>query len=246
MPDDQRHDAADYRPKFYERYHLARASLQRDSVVVMQHMKELWRKWLPTDRSATLLDLGCGNGEFLQLLNSLGYANVAGVDLSEEQAASGRSKGLNVTAGDAFEYLANRHQEFDLISAFNFFEHLQKKEVLRLLELVHNALRPGGKLLAVTPNGLSPFSGTTRYFDFSHEMSFTPQSWRQLANLSGFWEPVFEEARFEGRGLKAVIRTILWSLLRFGFDSISRIETGHSRDKSRVYTADMKVILTKC
>jgi 2-polyprenyl-3-methyl-5-hydroxy-6-metoxy-1,4-benzoquinol methylase len=238
--------SSDYRQHFYKRYHIARESQCRESAIVMDDMFKLWRRWLPTDRSAVILDLGCGNGEFLQLLSSLGYTNLAGIDLSEVQIETARQSGLkDVSVASALEFLVDRYDCYDLISALNLFEHLQKNEVLRLLELVRQSLRPRGRMLAITPNGLSPFSGATRYFDFSHETSFTPQSWRQLAKLSGFSAPVFEDARAFTHGINGWVRTSLWKILVFAFDTISRIETAKSRDESKVYTADMKIILTK-
>jgi len=239
-------DPSSYRHQFYERYHDVRETLNRDPAIVMNTMLRLWRQWLPIDKAATILDLGCGCGEFLQLLSSLGYTNLSGVDLSEVQVKIANQSGLNgASVGNALEFLVDRHECYDLISAFNLFEHLQKAEIIQLLGLVYQALRRGGRLLAITPNGISPFSGATRYFDFSHETSFTPQSWRQLARVTGFRSPVFEEARASTDGINGKVRTALWKILVFTFDAMSRIETARSRDECRVYTADMKIVMTK-
>jgi cyclopropane fatty-acyl-phospholipid synthase-like methyltransferase len=237
---------SDYRHQFYERYHDVRETLNRDPAIVMSTMLKLWRRWLPIDKAANILDLGCGCGEFLQLLSSLGYTNLSGVDLSEVQVKIAHRFGLDgATVANALEFLADRHDCYDLISAFNLFEHLQKAEIIQLLQLVYQALRQGGRLLVITPNGLSPFSGATRYFDFSHETSFTPQSWRQLARMTGFRAPVFEDARAFTDGINGKVRTALWKILAFTFDTMSRIETAHSRDECKVYTADMKITMTK-
>jgi len=111
--------------------------------------------------------------------------------------------------------------------------------------VAQHALKPGGRLLAVTPNGLSPFGGATRYWDFSHETSFTPASWRQLARISGFDQIRFEEFGPLPHSLLGAGRVALWTLVKMGWEAIAYIEVGGPRDLSRVYTADMKVILTK-
>jgi len=118
-------------------------------------------------------------------------------------------------------------------------------EILRVLHLIHQSLKPGGRLLAVTPNGLSPFGGATRYWDFSHETGFTPASWRQVARITGFGDIQFEEYGPIPHSLSGRIRTILWSLVRLGLKLVAYIEVGGPRDISCVYTADMKVIAFK-
>jgi len=183
---------------------------------------------------------------FLYFLASAGYTNIYGVDLNAVEIDHARQMGVpNLTCGDALDYLAQHEADFDLISAFNLFEHLRKEEVLQLLHLIHRALKPSGRLLAITPNGLSPFSGATRYWDFSHETGFTPASWRQLAHLTGFSSMTFEEFGPIPHSVKGRIRSVLWQIIRLGIMAYAYVEVGSPRDASRVYTADMKIILTK-
>ena len=242
---------SDYRDDFYAAYHLAvgasagEANLAHYRASARQY-RGRWRRWLPADRNARILDLGCGCGEFLYFLRASGYRHLYGVDLNETEIALARQVGLtDLTCGNALEYLADKSAEFDLISALNLFEHLRKKEILSLLGLVYRALKPGGRLLAVTPNGLSPFGGATRYWDFSHETGFTPAAWRQLARLTGFQAPVFEEYGPLPHSVPGIIRTGLWQCVKGGLDLLSLIEVGGPRDPSRVYTADIKIILQK-
>jgi len=150
-----------------------------------------------------------------------------------------------VVCDDAVSFLRARRDAYALVAALNVFEHLRKEEVLDLLRVLHGELRPGGRVLIVTPNGLSPFSGTTRYWDFSHELAFTPASWRQVARISGFREPIFEEYGPIPHSLTGVVRTALWRVVALAIEGVAWIEVGGPRDPSRVYTADMKVILTK-
>lgn len=240
----------DYRPAFYAHYHTAVGSAE---AVDETHWRRCarqfhgrWAQWLPPDKTSAMLDLGCGCGEWLYYLRSMGYENVIGVDVCDGELVRARQMGIvDLISVNALEYLEDKKECFDVISAFNFFEHMRKDEVLRLLRLIYGALKPGGKLLAVTPNGLSPFGGATRYWDFSHETGFTPASWGQIARIGGFSEIHFEEYGPIPHSVFGIVRVVLWQLVRLGIQIVSYIEVGGPRDISRVYTADMKVILVK-
>lgn len=240
----------DYREKFYANYHVTNqigSSPQKEHYELnARQYKGRWEHWLPEDKSSACLDLACGSGEFLYYLHSLGYKNIYGVDLNEVEIEHARQMGVpNAECGNVLDYLQQHEAQFDLISAFNLFEHLMKAEILELLELVYRALRPGGRLIAVTPNGLSPFASATRFWDFSHETSFTPASWRQISRLTGFSTEEFEEYGPIPHSMKGRIRLALWQVIRLGIMAYSYVEVAGPRDKSRVYTADLKVILTK-
>ena len=239
----------DYRDSFYSRYSVA-IGYRDDGVPPFQRafrqFSARWHRWLPAENNIRILDVGCGSGETLLYLRSLRYESLEGVDLDPAQVERANAAGLNgVVCGAVQDLLGHRQSDYDLICAFNFFEHVTKEELLDILAAMHRALKPGGQVIAVTPNGVSPFSGTTRYWDFSHEQSFTPASWRQLARVTGFASPVFEEYGPLSTSLFGVLRCVLWACIKLVIDAVSLVEVGRSRDASRVYTADMKIILTK-
>jgi cyclopropane fatty-acyl-phospholipid synthase-like methyltransferase len=241
---------ADYRDDFYERYAIATghatAPGEEEYAAAARQFRSRWARLLPVDRTAPILELGCGAGHFVKFLRDAGYGRVEGVDRSAREIARAHAAGIGgVRCLDAGERLAGSKEEFETIVALNFFEHLRKDEVLQTLTLVFAALRPRGRLLVVTPNSLSPFGGATRYWDFSHETGFTPASWRQLARLTGFSEPSFEEFGPMPHSLPGAIRTVLWQAIRLALVAMSYVEVGGPRDPSWTLTADMKVILTK-
>lgn len=243
---------SDYRPAFYAQYHRSLNSTpSRPSEQQLKHAVRQfagrWDKWLPDDRGAPCLDLGCGTGAFLYYLRQRGFREVTGIDLSPEELAIARDLGATqVELANALEYVSSVEPgSLGLVSAFNFFEHLTKAEILELLPRIRSALRPGGVLLAVTPNGLSPFAGATRYWDFSHETGFTPSSWRQVARLAEFSEMHFEEYGPLPHSLLGAVRTLAWRGISLGLQAIAYVEVGSPRDASRVLTADMKIILRR-
>jgi 2-polyprenyl-3-methyl-5-hydroxy-6-metoxy-1,4-benzoquinol methylase len=241
---------SDYRAKFYARYDIAggkrAAPSERERQATTRQFRGRWGHLLPVDPDARILDVGCGSGELIRFLRSAGYGAVGGIDHSAAEVARAAAAGVaGVECADATTWLAQRRKTYDAIFALNLFEHLRKDEILALLGHIHEALRPGGRLLAVTPNGLSPFGGATRYWDFSHETGFTPASWRQLARLTGFGEPRFEEYGPMAHSVAGCVRSALWQLVRLVLVGISYVEVGGPRDPSWTFTADMKIILTK-
>ena len=236
----------DYRDEFYAAYSTATDVVHADERTAWRQFESRWQQWLPNDRSVPMLDIGCGSGVFVRFLRSCGFANVTGVDRSVSETTRAHASGTGgVMCDDAVSFLGAHRDAYGLVAALNVFEHLRKAEVLDLLRALRRALRPGGRVLIVTPNGLSPFGGATRYWDFSHELSFTPASWRQLARISGFREPIFEEYGPIAHSAAGVVRCALWRIVALAIEAVAWIEVGGPRDPSRVYTADMKVILTK-
>ncbi len=240
----------DYREDFYRNYGLATGHTgplsPGERQAAAKQFAARWGGWLPADRSTPVLDIGCGSGLFLDYLTSQGFTNVLGIDRSAAEIERAVQSGiLNVERADAIEFLRDKTEVFGFVSVLNVFEHLNKDEVLKLLMRLQRALRPGGLIVAVTPNGISPFSGATRYWDFSHELSFTPASWRQLAAATGFSPPVFEEYGPIPYSVPGFVRSALWRMIALSIEAMAWIEVGGPRDVSRVYTADMKVILTK-
>jgi hypothetical protein len=65
-----------------------------------------------------------------------------------------------------------------------------------------------------TPNGESPFGGSVRYGDFTHETCFTPPLLGQLLELTGFGAAECRECRPVVRGAASLARSALWRALR--------------------------------
>jgi len=117
--------------------------------------------WLPRDRGARILDLGCGSGGFLMALRGLGYGELTGIDRNPSLAAA-----------------------FD-----NVVEHFL--DPLRVLERCREALAPGGLVLMMTPNADSwchRFYG--RYWSGlhapRHPRIFNPGTLARLASQAGY------------------------------------------------------------
>jgi len=98
------------------------------------------------------VDLGCGQGEFLEVLATAGV-KASGIDLMPDSVAACRERGLDVQQADLFEFLASLEPG----SVGGFFsgqvvEHLPPERLPEMLEGVERALRPGGVCIVETPN----------------------------------------------------------------------------------------------
>jgi O-antigen chain-terminating methyltransferase len=136
-----------------------------------------------------VLDIGCGRGEFLDLMREAGVP-ARGIDLSAESVAQCRDKGLEAEVADLFAYLAAQPDgEFDGIMSSQVVEHLPPERVPEMIRLCGAKLRRGGVLAIETPNPecLAIFA-TYFYLDPTHTRPMPHQYLRfcmEEAGLTG-------------------------------------------------------------
>jgi O-antigen chain-terminating methyltransferase len=139
------------------------------------------------DGAADVLDVGCGRGEFLDLLNARGISS-RGLDLNHEMVEVCRARGLEVTESDAVTSL-ERQPDGALggLFAAQVVEHLQPGYLLRFLDLAFQKLRPGAPIVLET---LNPACWTAFFDSFirdiTHVWPLHPDTLRYLVLASGF------------------------------------------------------------
>jgi SAM-dependent methyltransferase len=134
-----------------------------------------------------ILDIGCGRGEFLELLREAGV-KVKGVDLDLDMVLYCREKGLDVVQEDGFAYLDSLPDEaLGGVFAAQVIEHLESHQIIELVKLCRRKLRPGGTLILETlnPKCLMIFAESF-YMDFSHIKPIHPEAMRFLFESTGF------------------------------------------------------------
>lgn len=220
---------------------LTEAETKAYSAAYARHLRD----WLPGDLNHPWLDLGCGQGQLMELAHrSLGYLHVSGVDLSPEMAAQARHRGYEVFETDVLSALVGFPRDSTgVISCFDIIEHMSKDEGFRLMQLAFVALRPGGVLLLKLPNAYSPMGFGITANDLTHEAAYTEATILQMGTLAGFTQGEAREVGPLPHGLKSSLRWLLWKLLRGGIALFDTIETGTSR--SKIYTRVMLVRLQK-
>ena len=158
---------------------------------------------------ALALDLGCGRGEWLRVLQRRGL-EPRGVDASPAMVAACRAQGLHAEEGDALAALASAPADSHaLISALHLAEHLEFPTLFALVAQAGRVLKPGGLLILETPNPENVLVGShTFYHDPTHRNPLTPGAMSFLLGYHGFadvevlrFNPYPPEARVPGEGV---------------------------------------------
>ncbi len=190
----------------------------------------LINSFLPGNKSAAILDLGCGYGPYVYHLKEAGYTNVTGVDASAEQVALAHAMGVReVLLADITAFLQQTTDTYDVVLLMDVLEHLTTAESVALLDLVYAKLTDTGKLLIHTPNAEGIFGMSIRYGDLTHETAFTATSMQQLLAIIGFKSVSCHEDRPLVHGAVSLVRRWLWTLLTLRFRLLLMAETGGTR-----------------
>ena len=139
------------------------------------------------ESTAGVLDVGCGRGEFLDLLKARGI-EARGLDLNHEMVEVCRGRGLDVSESDAVSYLEGLPDgSLGGLFAAQVVEHLQPAYLLRFLDLAYHKLRPGSPIVLET---LNPACWTAFFDSFirdiTHVWPLHPETLRYLVLASGF------------------------------------------------------------
>ena len=134
-----------------------------------------------------LLDVGCGSGDWLVHMKAMGW-RVAGMDFDQNAVKVAQSRGLDVSCG-ALEQQHYPDNSFDAVTLNHVIEHVP--DPVGTLEECLRILKPGGRLIMLTPNAAS---ATHRFFKQDwrgletprHLHIFSNQSLRALHSRAGF------------------------------------------------------------
>ena len=99
-------------------------------------------------KNGRLLDVGCGNGDYLGTMQQLGW-QVLGIEPDPKAAAFGQTKGLEIQVG-TLETIQLEPESFDVITLSHVIEHVH--DPIQTLHKVLRLLKPGGRVWIATPN----------------------------------------------------------------------------------------------
>ena len=239
----------DYKKVFYEKYVLAHARNMygEQSLEKVEREFSAWKNFfgpfLPNNIDAHILDLGCGDGGFVYFLRSLGFTSVEGVDASEEQVKEARRLGISgILLGDALAFLRTRKSSYDLIFARDLIEHLMKEEITALFPAVLESLHSGGMFIVQTLNAESLLGARLRYADFTHDVSFTQSSIRQIFGAFGFTGIRVYPMRPAVRGPVSFMRYCAWRVIELFLHLYLIAATGYRKG---IYTQDILCVAKK-
>lgn len=140
---------------------------------------EFFSRWV--DPTNTVLDLGCGWGEFI---NQIQAAKKYGMDLNPD-SPSKLSSDVTFLHQDCSQLWQVPDNHLDIVFTSNFFEHLPDKTSLgRTLAQAFRCLKPGGRLICLGPN-IKFLPG--QHWDFwDHYLPLTELALQEGCKLAGF------------------------------------------------------------
>jgi len=111
-----------------------------------------------------VLDLGCGRGEWLEVLREHGL-QATGIDTSDASCAECRERGLDVVQADALAYISALPDAcLGAVSGMHIAEHLPFEQLLELTRQCVRVLLPGGVLILETPNPGNVLVATNSFY----------------------------------------------------------------------------------
>ena len=235
----------EYRKKLYRDYITPGSA---PTLMEIERRFPIWdayyKDYLPRNKSASILDIGCGSGGFIHYLRSSGYRNSSGIDISGAQISV--AERLGISGGSQGDFRSARESSpsgYDAVFARDVIEHFSKDEVLDILSLIYGSLLPGGVCIIKTANAESPFWPRYRFGDFTHESSFTRTSIETILRLTGFQEvascPV---PPISGYSWRSAIRSLLWKGVRSVWRICLLIENG---DAEGIFTGNFITVASK-
>lgn len=239
----------EYRDRIYQFYLSTKRNssrIDRKENFQSPYLDMVIKRYFPADREAPILDLGCGQGVLVYFARRAGYRNTCGVDTSAEQVAEAERLGIDgISQGEVLQSLRSLADgSQNTVIAFDLIEHLNKDELLELVDEVRRVLEDGGRWIIHTPNAGSPFFGAIRYGDFTHEQAFTPSSINQLLLASDFRRvECFEDTPIP-HGPRSFVRLVLWRLIRSMLRLYLAVETG-SGGGDAIFTQNFLVVATR-
>jgi len=172
-------------------------------------IKERFGEYLPFVReSAPVIDLGCGRGEWVELLTENGI-EARGVESNTLQVRQCTDRGLDVVEQDLFVYLKSLPNESaGAITGFHIIEHISFNALVMLLNEALRVLRPGGVAIFETPNPENVIVGSNYfYLDPTHRHPLPTELMEFLLKNRGFQNVEllmlhpWESGRVPGEGL---------------------------------------------
>lgn len=149
--------------RFGEYAHDHNVKLKPGADAILQPNRyKLWRRAYgevirSIPENARVLDFGCGTGEFLDFVAQNSKAELTGYEVSSSQLERARAR-FGRTKIRFFERLEDLVGKFDFVFCHHVVEHVPDSQMDDFITKVTSFLRPGGKLVMSTPNGLNPYS----------------------------------------------------------------------------------------
>ena len=156
-----------------------------------EQIKEEVKVYLPMLQNAgissDILDVGCGRGEWLEVLRENGF-EARGIDTNRILVQQCKDLSLDVEEREALEFLGSQPDgSLSAVTAFHFAEHLPLETLVKFLDETGRTLKPGGLIILETPNPENLLVGSCNfYLDPTHKNPIPIPTMKLLLEARGF------------------------------------------------------------
>ncbi len=157
-----------------------------------EQIKQQMEHYLPYikavyDSEHGILDIGCGRGEWLQLLKEQ-QLSAKGIDLNTAMVAQAQQNGLAASHQEAISYLKTlADNSLCAVTGIHLIEHLPFNDMIKLLQETIRVLKVGGVALFETPNPENIFVGAQFFYtDPTHNNPLVPDTMKFIFDYLGY------------------------------------------------------------
>lgn len=175
----------DFYLDFEKQFRGSRAEIKQRQKVYLSYFDSLLEQ--PEDQRKLFVDVGCGRGEWLELLSEKGIPAI-GIDSNAKMVDACLHNGYAAKVADGIEYLRKQDRcSLSGVSGFHIIEHLSFEKLIALFDAAYQALSEGGILIFETPNPENLIIGACNfYYDPTHLKPIVPDVAQFIAKQRGF------------------------------------------------------------
>ncbi len=184
ITEEEKHRFDTFYVEFEDKFRGSREDIKERVSVYLPYIEKL-----PFEKDEmSFLDVGCGRGEWLEVLRENNYKNLKGIDINRIMVAKSKALGLDVIESDVIEYLQNQKDEsLHVITGFHIIEHLPFEVLMKLFEESYRVLKKGGMVIFETPNPENILVGACNFYtDPTHLNPLVPDTIEFVCQKSSF------------------------------------------------------------
>lgn len=174
-------------PSFYRSFEDKMRGSRELILTRLQTYHPFVKPLISESKTARVIDLGCGRGEWLELVNSWGFSGL-GFDSDEGMLQACAQRKLAAEKMDVIDALKEQpDSSASIVSAFHLVEHLPFPHLQILVKEALRVLQPGGLLIMETPNPENIVVGSNQfYLDPTHHRPLPSQLLAFLTEHEGY------------------------------------------------------------
>lgn len=178
-------DLAKFYLDFEAQFRGSRAEIKRRQEVYLSYFDAILAQ--PVEQRKLFVDVGCGRGEWLELLSEQGIPAI-GIDSNTSMVDACLQSGYAAKVGDGIAFLQQQEKSsLAGVSGFHIIEHLPFEKLIALFDAAYAALSEGGILIFETPNPENLIIGACNfYYDPTHLKPIVPDVAQFIAKQRGF------------------------------------------------------------